>query len=416
MTSTAAPDVAYVLTHHPATALTFISLEIREIEASGGRVTAFAVNESAAVDLQTAEAQAVAASTSYLKREGSIALATAVAAVAVRHPGGLARLAWRAATSARFDAALAARRLVHLTYACWVWRSIRHQPTRHVHAHFGQTPATIAWFTALVGNLFEPEGYTWSFTIHGFQDFADERVSRLDLKVRSASFVACVSDFTRAQLCRVTDPQWWDRYHVIRCGVDLGALPRRRGSGPSTPLRILTVARLSPEKGHLVLIDALRQLADQEIAVDLRIVGNGPSEEAIRRHVEALGIAERVTLVGQLEPAQVMQELVAADVFCLPSFAEGIPVSIMEAMAVGVPVVTTFVGGIPELAVDDETALVVPPSNVDDLAAAIRRLVDEPGLASRLADAAATAVAERHDVVANVELLRQQFQNCAARR
>src|SRR5690606_18160862 len=106
-------------------------------------------------------------------------------------------------------------------YACWISRVAVADDIRHFHAHFGQTPATIAWFASEVTTVVSGERCTWSFTIHGFQDFADERVTRLDLKAQTASFVACVSDFTRAQLCRATRPSFWDRYAVVRCGIDL---------------------------------------------------------------------------------------------------------------------------------------------------------------------------------------------------
>jgi glycosyltransferase involved in cell wall biosynthesis len=326
----------------------------------------------------------------------------------------MAALTRLAISSARLDLPLAARRLIHLAYACWAWRVAADRGVRHFHAHFGQTPATVAWFAATIGTFSSGERCTWSFTIHGFQDFADERLTRLDLKVRSASFVVCVSDFTRAQLCRVADPDSWDRFHVVRCGIDLDAFPFRPLHHGRDRARILTVARLSPEKGHVVLLTALRELLDQGIDTELRIIGDGPSAPLIERAATRLGLAEHTTLVGELEPSHVAAELAEADIFCLPSFAEGIPVSIMESMAVGIPVVTTFVGGIPELAVDNETALVVPASNSHELAKAIRRLIEDAQLRTRLARCARRAVSERHDIRPNVDTLRSLFATVGA--
>ena len=405
------PHVAYVMTHYPRPALTFIALEMRELERMGGRVTPIAVNVPSAEDLGTDEMRRAERATSYLKAQGVVTLAASFLRTCVRHPREMAALVRLAIMSARLDLPLAARRLVHLAYACWAWRAVADRGVRHFHAHFGQTPATVAWFAASVGSFSSGERCTWSFTIHGFQDFADERVTRFDLKVRSASFVACVSDFTRAQLCRVTDPDSWDRFHIVRCGIELDAFPFRPPQPPRGPARVVTVARLSPEKGHLVLLAALRRLRDQGIDVELRIIGDGPSATLIERTAASLGLADRVALVGELEPRLVASELAEADIFCLPSFAEGIPVSIMEAMAVGLPVVTTFVGGIPELAVDDQTALVVPASNAGELAGAILRLVEDDDLRTRLAEAARRLVAQRHDVRPNVELLRELFAN-----
>lgn len=407
--ATALLDVAYVLTHYPRTALTFIALEIQELERAGGRVTPIAVNLPTEEDLGSEMARRAADETAYLKAQGPVRLAASLLRTWLRHPARTTSLVRLAISSARLDLPLAARRLVHLAYACWSWSAVDGRGVRHFHAHFGQTPATIAWFTASVGSFSSREPCTWSFTIHGFQDFADERITRLDLKVRSASFVVCVSDFTRAQLCRVTDPSTWDRFYVVRCGIDLDAFPYRPPPPVRRRARIVTVARLSPEKGHFTLLAAIRELIEHGVDVDLRIVGGGPAGPSIERAAALLGVDDRVTLPGELDPPQIAEELAGADLFCLPSFAEGIPVSIMEAMAVGVPVVTTYVGGIPELAIDDETALVVPASNSDELAGAIRRLVEDENLRNRLASTARRLVQDRHDVQRNGEMLRALF-------
>jgi glycosyltransferase involved in cell wall biosynthesis len=186
----------------------------------------------------------------------------------------------------------------------------------------------------------------------------------------------------------------WDRFHVVRCGIDLEAFPLRVAPVARERPRIVTVARLSPEKGHLVLLEALRELADQGVHAELRIVGDGPSGALISDTAERLGLADRVALLGEMEPGQVAAELADADVFCLASF---------------------YVGGIPELAVDGTTALVVPASNATALASSIRGLLDDPGLRSRLVDAARRAVSEQHDIRTNVSELRRLFATYAAR-
>jgi glycosyltransferase involved in cell wall biosynthesis len=405
-----APDVAYVVTHHPRTALTFIDQEIRELENAGGRVTPIAINVPGPDDLRSAKARATAQGTVYLKAQGAVSLTAALVRTWLRHPAAMTSLALAAFTSARLDLPLAARRLVHLAYACSTWRIASARGIRHFHAHFGQTPATVAWFAASIGTFSTGQVCTWSFTIHGFQDFADDHVTRLDLKTRSASFVVCVSDFTRAQLCRVTDPTAWEHFHVVRCGIDIDAFPFRPPARlANRPPRVVTVARVSAEKGHLVLLEATKRLVDQGIDLELRIIGDGPSAPMVQRVAADLGLGERVAFVGELQPSEVSASLREADLFCLPSFAEGIPVSIMEAMAVGVPVITTYVGGIPELAVDGETALVVPPGNAEALATALRRLIEDDELRLRLASAARRAVCERHDIESNVALLRKIF-------
>lgn len=399
--------VAYVMTHHPRVATTFITNEIAEIERIGGEVVPIAMNPPSAADLPDEAARAASSRTLHLKSEGPVRLLRSTWRVAIAHPLPFVALLIAALRSARLDVGIAARRLVHLADAARAVEHCREHGVTHLHAHFGQAPATIAWFAAAIGNMAEGERWTWSFTIHGFQDFVNESDARLDLKAASASFVVCVSDFTRSQLCRVTDPRLWDRFHVVRCGIDLAAFPVRAARPMPADPRVLVVARLSAEKGHVVLLHALARLRAEGTPATVEVIGSGPYEPEIRAEVERLGLRDAVTLHGELLPGAVAEHLREADVFCLPSFSEGLPISIMEAMAVGVPVVATAISGIPELAVHDETALTVPPSNAEALAAALRRLVAEPGLATTLATAGRAAVEERHDLQVNVARLRE---------
>jgi colanic acid/amylovoran biosynthesis glycosyltransferase len=401
-------NVAYVMTHYPRVALTFIAGEVDEVERRGGRVFPIVMNEPAAADLTTPEALERQRRSFYLKAS-PLGVAMAALAVSAAHPLKMAKLAWTAIRSARSDLALIARRLAHLGYGAAAARKCRDRNASHLHAHFGLAPATIAWFACEILNFRGDAGATWSLTIHGFQDFVDEAAARLDLKAAAASFVICVSDFTKSQLCRVTDPRYWDRFHVVRCGIDVAAFPLRPPR-PMLPVpRVAIVGRLSPEKGHGILLDAVAKLAKQDVRVEVDIIGDGPSSESIRRQAAALGIADRVIHSGELLPAEVSRRLAEADIFCMASFSEGLPISLMEAMAAGVPVVTTWISGIPELAVDEVTALTVPPGNSDALAAAIRRLVADPALCERLVPAARAAVERMHSREANAGQLTGLF-------
>lgn len=407
--------VAYVMTHHPRVATTFISGEVDGIRRAGGEVATIAINQPSPDDLSTEAARAEAAATLHLKGVGAVALVAAFVRFAARDPAGATGVLLTALRSARLDVGLAVRRLAHLVDAAYLVEHLRRQGITHLHAHFGQAPATIAWFTSLIGNRADGETWTWSFTIHGFQDFVNEADARLDLKAESVAFVACVSDFTRSQLCRVTDPQHWPKFHVLRCGIDLARFPDRGRRAIEGAPHVVTVARLSPEKGQVVLIDAVAALHADGIPATLEIIGSGPYEASMRVAVARHHLDDAVTFAGEQQPDVVARRLQAADIFCLPSFSEGLPVSIMEAMAIGVPVVTTAISGIPELAVHDETALTVPPGNAEDLAAALRRLCTEDGLAEALSGAARDAVAERHDVRRTVEAVRRHLSDAAQR-
>jgi glycosyltransferase involved in cell wall biosynthesis len=404
--------LAYVMTHYPRVALTFIAGELDEIERRGGRILPIVMNEPGLDDLQTDEARERQRRSIYLKAWPFSVVAATLAAFAT-HPLKMSRLAGAAVRSARSDLDQLVRRLVHLGYAALVARYCREQRIRHLHAQFGLAPATIAWFACHIVNFETGACCTWSFTIHGFQDFVDEAAARLDLKAASASFVICVSDFTRSQLCRVSDPRYWDRFRVVRCGIDLVAFPLREERPMREVPRIVIVGRLSPEKGHVVLLEAVKKLKDEGVEVAVEIVGNGPFAGAIREQVEALDLENRVDLAGQLPPDEVARRLADADIFCMASFSEGLPISIMEAMAVGVPVVTTWISGIPELAVQDVTAMTVPPGNSDALAEAIKRLIANRALQKRLIAGARNAVERMHSREVNAGQLAEMFRALA---
>jgi colanic acid/amylovoran biosynthesis glycosyltransferase len=401
--------VAYVMTHYPRVALSFISNEIDALERLGMTVHPLAMNLPDAADLLSSEAQARHERTTYLKQSPA-RLGGALLRLFVRHPLKTTRLTCRAIASARLDLALMARRLSHLAQAAYAADCCERQGVRHLHAQFGLAPATIAWFAAEILNFnSEKSRAGWSFTIHGFQDFIDQADARLDLKAASAAFVVCVSAFTRSQLLRVSDPQYWPKAHVVRCGIDLSEFAFRQPSQSRTRPQILNVGRLSPEKGQLMLLQACRLLTDRGIEFELAFVGAGPSEAAIRSEIDRLGLTENVRLLGERPADEVRQLLEQSDLFCLSSFSEGLPISIMEAMAVGVPVVTTSIAGIPELAINDETALTVPPANVEALANALARLLQDRALSERLAAAARKRVEQMHDLNTNARMMFELF-------
>ena len=399
--------VAYVLTHHPKVAMTFISNEIAAMERAGWRVVPIALNSPEPDDLKSDWARRESERTVYLDRFSRLALAKRLGQHLVRHPVAIGRLLARVARSAGHDTSLLVTRFGHLLYATVVADEISRQDARHVHAHFGLSPASVAWFTSELTATTAPAQCSWSFTIHGFHDFVDERLARLDLKAAAANFVVCISDFTRSQLCRVTAPTHWDRFHVVRCGLDLDQFVPRPERALARPPHVLTVARLSPEKGHVTLLRAARLLADRGCPIELEFVGDGPFRSDLAREADRLGVHVRFT--GELQPEQVRERLVAADIFCLPSFAEGLPVSIMEAMALGVPVVSSNVGGIPELARNDVTALSVAASDVEELAGAIEKMVTDEATRERLASAGTAAVRRDHDNASSVADLAALF-------
>jgi glycosyltransferase involved in cell wall biosynthesis len=399
--------VAYVLTHYPKLTQTFLRREIETIASDELQVLPVAINAPEPGEIVTTEDRREAARTFYVKAAPRRRMASAMARGFVRRPGSFVRAALRALRPAGADGKALLWRSFYFVEAVITWDHCRRNGVRHLHAQFGGTPSTIAMLVADLGCRTDGPGtWTWSFTIHGFHDFVNEREIGLGAKAADASFAVCISDYIASQLMRVTDPAHWGKIHTVRCGIDLDEFARRPPRPAGEPPRILTVGRLSAEKGHGVLLDAVRLLHDRGVDVRVEFVGSGPMHDELAERARDAGLADLVHLAGELPPSEVNRRLRDADVFCLPSFAEGLPISIMEAMAVGVPVVSTYVGGIPELVRDGITGRCVPAGRADLLADAIERLVSDPGVRAAMVSAARAAVEAEHEQHRNVATLR----------
>jgi colanic acid/amylovoran biosynthesis glycosyltransferase len=387
--------ILYVVTHHPRTTHTFVTAEIQGLRKSGHDVHVIALNEPTLDQLRDSEARAEAASTLYLKRSG---LPRAVAALrrALQHsPRGVAQVALLALRSAGTDVRRAVWRAFHFAEALIVWDEAAQRNADTIHAQFGQTTSTIAWLAAELGTALHHGCTDWTFTVHGGSEVEDRSESVVARKAPSARAIIAVSDHTRSQLLRQLAPALWPKVVVARCGIDLNRFEMQAPRQIADPPVIMFVGRAVPAKGLPILLDAARQLDATGCKFRLVIVGAGAFSEDLAR--EAANGARWLELAGERLGDEVAELLRTADVFCLPSLDEGLPVSVMEAMATGVPVVTTSIAGIPELAVHGQSALVVPPANSAALADALRRaLTDEP-LRARLRADARRRVEEDHD-------------------
>jgi glycosyltransferase involved in cell wall biosynthesis len=385
-----APCLAYLINQYPHVSHSFIRREIRALEARGATVHRFSIRQSPESLVDPADREE-AARTHVVLGAGAIGLVFATLAAALGG-GGRFLTALRAAVrmGRRSDRGVA-RHLIYLGEAAVLVRQLRSRGVEHVHAHFGTNPAAVARLMRLLG------GPTYSITIHGPEEFDHPVELSLREKVAGASAVVAISDFGRSQIFRWIPQNEWSKVHVVHCGVDAAFL----AAGPQPVAdnrRLVCVGRLAEQKGQLLLVEAAGALAREGVAFELVFAGDGPFRPLIEQRARELSIADNVRITGWLSNDEVRAQLLEARAMVLPSFAEGLPVVLMEAMALGRPAVTTYVAGIPELVESGVSGWLVPAGSVPALAAAVRRALETPvAELARMGAAGARATAERHD-------------------
>ena len=277
----------------------------------------------------------------------------------------------------------------------------------HLHNHIAKASCTVAM---LAGEL---SGLRWSFTIHGPDIFFEPHHWRIDEKAARAAFVSCISHFCRSQLMCFADAQHWHKLHIVHCGVD----PTRYAPNPvESGLRALFVGRLAGVKGVPILIDAAARLAGAYPDLTLRLVGDGPDRKALEAEVAKRGLQDRIVFLGYKSQAEVAEELARTDVFVLPSFAEGVPVVLMEAMAAQVPVLTTRIAGVPELVEDGVSGRLVSPGDVDAFAEALDELLSDADLRRSCGAAGRAKVVADYDAAQEARWLSELIVEYAAGR
>lgn len=266
----------------------------------------------------------------------------------------------------------------------------------HLHCHFA---STVAFFVAGIFPV------TFSATIHGPGEFNDVLGFYLAQKIARARFVCAISSYGRSQLMKVSEPRYWDKLEVSPLGVDCTLFSPPATRRHQGPFEILCVATLSPPKGLPLLIKAVDRLVRQGRSIHLRLVGDGPHRRDLESEIARLGLEGHITLEGNCNQDSVQAFYREADLFALASFAEGVPVVLMEAMAMELPCVSTWITGIPELIRHGIDGCLVAPGDVDQLADAIAKLMDDPELRQRLGRSARIQVQEKYDLVRNTEHL-----------
>ncbi len=371
--------LAYVCSRYPAVSHTFVLREVQALRRLGVDVRTFSVRRAHEAEVLSADDREALATTVALLPPSPLRWIAAHARALASAPGEWMATLRRALSLAPPGARGRLWQVFYFAESIVLWDECRRQGIGHVHAHFANVGADVALLAADFGARTGRGPGTWSFTMHGPAEFYDVGHYRLPAKVRDAEFVACISDFCRSQLMGLVPHDHWAKLSVVHCGVDPAAFapPADRVNGTGDPLRILNVARLAEVKGQLVLLDAIAELRSAGLDVRATIVGDGPQRDALRERVGRLGLDDAVDLPGAVGQDRLRSYYDAADLFCAPSFAEGVPVVLMEAMATGLPVVATRIMGVPELVDDGVSGRLVPPGRADALATAISELAGD---------------------------------------
>ncbi len=278
---------------------------------------------------------------------------------------------------------------------------LRREGVDHLHNHIAKSSCTVAMVTS------EMSGISYSFTLHGPDIFFEPHHWRLDAKIKTAAFVCCISDFCRSQAMLFSDPSDWTKLHIIHCGVEPERYaPETRAARPT----LLFVGRLAAVKGVPVLFDALATVIQQHPDVLLRLVGDGPERQKLEATAADLGLQDHVEFCGYKSQAEVAEALSTTDVFVLPSFAEGVPVVLMEAMASQVPVITSKIAGVPELVEDGVSGLLLPPGAVGPLADALNTLLGDADMRAAMGKAGREKVARNFVSAKEAEKLMNLFE------
>lgn len=394
--------IAYLVNQYPQTSQTALRREIVAMEELGLAIDRYTVR---ATDQDLVDPADVAERdrTRVILGAGKLGLLRALAVHLLGRPSATLRALGLAVRIGRRSERGLLVNLAYLAEACVLRGWLAASGATRLHAHYGTNSAAVAMLCRVLG------GPPYSFTMHGPEDFDAPRALSLRDKIRHASFVVAITDFTRSQLYRWADYSDWPKIKVVRCGVDAMFLLAERTPIPEAP-RLVNVARVAEQKGQMLLIEATARLIGEGVDCEVVIVGDGPMRGEAERLIDRLGLRGKVRIAGYLSNADVRRELQCSRALVLPSFAEGLPGVIFEAFALGRPAISTYIAGTPELVESGACGWLVPAGSVDALVGAMREALTAPvEELERMGREGARRVAERHDVLVEAGKLAALF-------
>ena len=380
----------YLTGEYPRVTDTFIQREVAALRAQGITIMTASIRRTGPEHLVGEEQIAEAAQTFHVLEAAKHPLRLAAAKPRLlRHPGRFFRafaLAWRTAPGGLRNWLW---QMFYFAEAIMLADHMQRHGVRHLHNHIAKASCTVAMLAS------ELSGIPYSFTLHGPDIFFAPDHWRLDEKIARARFVACISEFCRAQAMIFSDRALWDKLHIVHCGID----PARYDPAPRQgPPHLTFVGRLAAVKGVPVLLEALSFLKGELPRLRVTLIGDGPERARLEQDAADLGLRDVVDFAGYRSQSEVARALKVTDALVLPSFAEGVPVVLMEAMAAGRPVITTGVAGVSELVEHGKSGFLVPPGDAQRLAQAIRAVLADPDRRIEMGRTGRTRVVEDFDI------------------
>lgn len=398
--------IGYLASHYPAVSHTFVMREVGALRDLGLPVETMSIRRAGPSDLLTAADREAERTTFSVLPTSPRRLLRAHGRAMTRRPGRYLRTLLRAIQLSPPGMRGHLWQLFYFAETMPVVEHCRATHVKHIHAQFADSATDVALLAShyLGGEL------SWSLAVHGPVEFRDMRRNGLQAKVRDARFVQTISHFGRSKVLPLLGEGDRDKVHVVRCGVD-PTVYKRNGRSPQTDerFRILCVGRLVAWKGQSLLIECAAELVKAGVDANVALIGEGPKRADLEALASELAVADRVELLGAVGQDEIQTHYAAADVVCLPSYAEGVPVVLMEAMALERPVVSTRITGIPELVEDGTHGLLVPPGDLKALVRALRELASDPQRRAEMGRAGRVKVESEFDVRGSARSLLRIF-------
>jgi colanic acid/amylovoran biosynthesis glycosyltransferase len=404
MAQESTPSIALLVSQHPAINHSVILREIRELRKSLDLRTASIRSPDRPLDQLSEEERNEASITYYIKPQGIGGALAALTGALFSLPVSLFSGWFYALKLSGPNPKKAFRNTLYFVEAVMLGRWMRQKRLKHLHVHYSST-------IGLLAKRIFPIRLSISF--HGPDEFNDPEGFWLSQKVEASDFVRAISYYARSQLMKCCSSDQWDKIEVAYMAVDPQVFCPRPFRENSGEVEIICVGRLAPVKAQHVLIEAVAKLVREGRKVLLHLVGGGPDRSSLERHVDALGIRPQVVFHGFTAQERLNELYSQADIFALASFAEGLPGVLMEAMAMEIPCVSTWITGVPELIRDGIDGILVPPADACALASGLARLIDDPELRRRIGIAGRARILDKFHLEKNAQHLASIFQRRA---